>query len=342
MSSPDVVVIGDINVDILARIDHYPPPGGHGLADEVCIESGGSAANTAALLGRFGLDVAMVGCVGDDSLAGLALQSLQSAGVDVSRVRRHPAATTGIFLVAVTPDGERTMFGGRGANSRLSPSDVDADVIKAARWLHLSGYALLSESGTAALQEAVDVARGAGIPVSLDVGIGPATEQWRRQMLELAAQVDLLLPNAVEAESLTGECDPAQAAQQLRSGKGQTVLLKLGKRGCYVSSSSEGWTQPAFDVEAVDSTGAGDACNAAFIAGRRAGLDTRSSALLANACGALATTTVGAGSSLPEPADVLRFLNEYRDDPAWAGWADEFDVVCGWLAESLSNVSIEE
>ncbi|MFQ5343246.1 MAG: carbohydrate kinase family protein, partial [Anaerolineae bacterium] len=147
MRSPDVVVVGDINVDILATVDHYPQPGGHGLAEELRMESGGSAANTAAALGHLGLDVVMMGRVGDDPLAEGALRGLRSAGVDMLYVQRDAEMTTGVMFVTITPDGERTMFGGRGANRRLSPDDIDATAIQQARWLHLSGYALLSESG---------------------------------------------------------------------------------------------------------------------------------------------------------------------------------------------------
>jgi len=319
-------------VDILARVDHYPPPGGHGLAEELRMESGGSAANTAAALGHLGLDVVMLGRVGDDPLAEWALRGLRSAGVDVSHVRRDADATTGVMFVTITPDGERTMFGGRGANRRLSPDDIDATAIQQARWLHLSGYVLLSECGQAAARKAVDVARRAGVPISLDVGMGPATQAWRDVVLEVAAASDVFLPNQAEAESLTGENQPARAARWLRARGVRTVVIKLGYRGCHVLSGSEARDVPGFDVHALDSTGAGDACDAGFIAGRLAGLGLRASALLANALGALTTTVVGAGGALSGPARVLQFLKEQRTDGRWAEWAGELDALLSWLA----------
>lgn len=335
---PDVVVVGDVNVDILASIDRYPSLGGHGLAEELCMEGGGSAANTAVMLGLLGLDVLMLGRVGDDLLADRALRGMRSAAVDVSRVRRDAEATTGLCFVAVTPDGERTMLCGRGANSRLSPDDVDAAAIEEARWLHLSGYPLLSESGRAALRKSVDIARRAGTRVSLDVGIGPSTSQWRDAVLELAPAIDVLLPNDVEAESLAGETNPARVARHLQANGPQTVVLKLGARGCYVSAGSGEWAVPAFDVDPVDSTGAGDAFDAGVIAGRLAGLDLRSSALLASALGGLATSVLGAGRALAGPARVLEFLEEHRHHQQWVEWADEFNIVCTWLRRSLGFV----
>ncbi|MFQ5593682.1 MAG: carbohydrate kinase family protein [Anaerolineae bacterium] len=334
MPSPDVVVVGDINVDILARVDHYPSPGGHALAEELRMESGGSAANTAAALGHLGLDVVMLGRIGDDPLAEWALRGLRSSAVDVSHVRRDAEATTGVMFVTVTPDGERTMFGGRGANRRLSPDDIDATAIEQARWLHLSGYALLSESGQAAVRRAVEVARQAGVPISLDAGMGPATLAWRAAVVEVAAVSDLFLPNQAEVELLTGKQTPARAARWLQARGVRTMVVKLGAKGCHVSDGSEEWTTPGFKIDPVDSTGAGDAFDAGFIAGRLAGLSLRASALLANALGALTTTVVGAGGALSGPARVLQFVKEQRDDGRWAEWAGELDLVLGWLARS--------
>lgn len=336
MPSPDVVVVGDINVDILAPLDHYPPPGGHALTDEVHIESGGSAANTAVELSRLGLKVAMLGCAGDDPLADQALQGMRAAGVDLSRVSRprgtaKGSAATGLFFVAVTPDGQRTMFGGRGANASLSPGDIDLGVIETSRWLHLSGYPLMAPPGREALGTAARAARRAGIPVSLDVGIGPATREWRAAVTELAASVDVLLPNEMEARSLVAESDPARMARRLHTYDVQMLAIKLGADGCYVSTGSEAWALPAFDIEPVDSTGAGDAFDAAFIAGQLTGLDVRASALLANAVGGLVTQVRGAGNALPGPAEMLEFLEAHRRDDRWVEWAGEFDTICAWL-----------
>jgi ribokinase len=328
---PDVVVVGDINADIVAPIDHYPEPGGHGLADEMVFLSGGSAANTAASLGRLGVHVAMFGRVGDDPLAERALRALSDASVDLSRVVRDGAALTGLFFVTVTPDGERTMFGGRGANARLSPADLDGDVIGAARWLHLSGYPLLSSSGKAALSTAVDIARQAGVPVSFDAGIGPATRAWRDAVLGLGAAADVLLPNCLEARALTGGADADTAVRKLRTHSDQTVALKRGSRGCLVAAASDVWEAPAFPVDVRDTTGAGDAFNAGFIAGQLAGLGLRASAVLANALGALSATTLGAAGAGWQPTIVADLLASCRGRQPWIEWNEEIAAICAWL-----------
>jgi sugar/nucleoside kinase (ribokinase family) len=331
LSSPDVVVVGDINVDIVVAIDRYPEPGGHGLAQNMALTSGGSAANTAASLGRLGFQVAMIGRVGDDPLAERALEALYEASVDTSSVVRDRAATTGLFLVAVSADGERTMFGGRGANAGLVPSDIDDAVIASAQWLHLSGYPLLSPSGTAALFQSAAVARRAGIPVSFDPGIGPAAGDWRDAVLRLGAVADVLLPNEVEAWALTGEADAVAAMQKLCSHPGQVIALKRGDRGCVVAAGPDSWEVPAFPVRASDTTGAGDAFNAGFIAGRLAGFDHRASALLANALGGVTATVMGTAAGVWRLPDIVGLLESSRHRQPWAEWSPDVEAICGWL-----------
>lgn len=328
---PDVVVVGDINVDIVAPIDHYPERGGHGLAGEMKLQSGGSAANTAATLGRLGVRVAMFGRVGDDPLAERALRALSEVSVDISGVVRDRDAVTGLFFVTVTPDGERTMFGGRGANARLLPPDLDGEVIRSTQWLYLSGYPLLSPSGEATLSRAADIAREAGVPVSFDAGIGPATRDWREAVLRLAAAADVLFPNELEVRALTTEADAHAAVRKLRTHPRQTVALKRGSRGCLLVDASNAWEVPAFLVRVRDTTGAGDAFNAGIIAGRLGGLDCSASAVLANAVGGLTAMALGAAGAGWRTSDVVDLLESCCGRQPWTDWHEEIEAVCAWL-----------
>ena len=154
---PQVVTLGDINVDIIASIPRYPAPGGDGLAEWAEVHSGGSAANTATVLARFGVEVGIIGRVGRDALAEQALARLSEAGVDLSCVQRDDEAITGIMFIPVTPDGERTLFGYRGANFRLDPALLDEGYIAQADVFHLSGYALLAEPQRSAVRRAKEL-----------------------------------------------------------------------------------------------------------------------------------------------------------------------------------------
>ncbi|HID61216.1 MAG TPA: sugar kinase [Anaerolineae bacterium] len=316
---PQVVTLGDINVDIIASLLRYPPPGGDGLAERVEVHSGGSAANTATVLANFGVDVGIIGRVGRDAFAEQALARLAKAGVDLRCIQRDDEVITGMMFIPVTPDGERTMFGYRGANTRLDPALLDEGYIAQADVFHLSGYALLSEPQRSAARRAMEMAHRAGVAISLDTGL-EAAARATEEVKALLPLVDLIFPNRAEAEHLTGSSEVKEAVKAL-SGYGiETVALKLGEQGCTVGSEGAIFSVPAFAVEVQDTTGAGDSFDAGFILGRLWDLDARQSAILANALGALAASAVGAGDALPGPGEAQALLQGCLSDPAWRDW----------------------
>ncbi len=329
---PQVVALGDINIDVISHIHHYPQKGGEGLAEEGHVYCGGSAANTAVVLGRFGVDVGIIGRVGEDVLAPLALAALAEAGVDGRCIQRDPQAMTGIILVAVTPDGERTMFGCRGANVRTDPALLDEDYIAQARIFHLSGYTLLQVPQRDAALRALDVACQAGLTVTADLGL-EAVMRVTDQVKAILPKVDILFPNQAEAEYLTGRRDTEGAIASLLDHGVRVVALKLGKRGCAIGSGEGTFTVPGFAVPTVDTTGAGDSFDAGLILGRLEGWGWRESALLADALGALTATVEGAGTSLAERGEVRAFLEAHLDQPSWQDWREEL----GFLIDFLSS-----
>lgn len=275
-----VVTLGDINVDIIASIPRYPAPGGDGLAERLEVHSGGSAANTATVLANFGVDVGIIGRVGRDFFAAQALASLAGARVDLSCIQLDNGVTTGMMFIPVTPDGERTMFGYRGANPRLDPALLDEKCIAQADVFHLSGYALLSEPQRSAARRAVEMAHRAGAVISLDVGLETAA-RVTEEVRALLPLVDLIFPNQAEAEHLTGNSDVKEAVKALLEYGIETVALKLGEQGCTVGSEGGIFSAPTFAVEVQDTTGAGDSFDAGFLLGRLWGMDLRESAILA-------------------------------------------------------------
>jgi ribokinase len=336
---PEVVAMGDINLDVISHVPWYPEKGGEGLAEEGHIFCGGSAANTAIVLGRFGASVGIIGRVGEDALAPLTLAALDEAGVDRSQIQRDSQAITGIILVAVTPDGERTMFGCRGANVRTDPALLDEDYIRQARIFHLSGYSLLAAPQRDAALRGLEVAHQAGLTITADMGL-EAVMRVTDQVKAILPKVDVLLPSHPEAEYLTGRNDIEGALECLLDYGVGIVALKLGKHGCAIGSAKhdpEGidgglLTIPGFAVDPVDTTGAGDSFDAGLILGRLEGWGWRESALLADALGALTATVEGAGTSLADRREVGAFLQAHLGDPSWQPWHDE---LC-FLVEFLS------
>jgi sugar/nucleoside kinase (ribokinase family) len=312
VSELDLLVVGDVNADLVLRGGELAPRFGQReqLVDSASLVLGGSGAIVAAGAARLGLRVAMAGCVGDDVLGRAMLEALD--GVDVSAVRRA-AEPTGISVGLARP-GDRAVLTALGALASFTADDVPADLLREARWVHVT---------SPFLQPALDVAaiasRAAGT-TSLDPGWDPA-ERW-----ELARDgFDVLMPNAQEAQRLSGEEEPEAAARRL-AAEGTTVVVKLGESGALASTggaagsaASGGGDGPsgaaviraaAPRVEPVDATGAGDSFDAGFIAARLAGEDLAAALALGCACGALSTRAPGgtAGQPTLEEARSLRRL----------------------------------
>jgi ribokinase len=308
---PDVVALGDVNIDIIAHVSSYPAKGQEALAHAIGFQCGGSAANTAMALARLGREVLLIARLGADPLARKALDSLTKAGVSTAALQRDPAEATGLMYIVVTPDGERTMLGHRGANVFTDPNQIREHDFQQARLFHLSGYALLTEPQRSAALLALEIACRHDLTVTLDPGMA-LPQAGLDEIRALLPVVNFTLPSLVEAQRLTGQATPEQCAEALLAAGTGVVAIKLGKEGCLIATDQGRWRVPGFSVQARDTTGAGDYFAAGVIAGFLGGLDWRSAALLGNALGALAATRVGAGTSVPGPTELLDLLRSHQ------------------------------
>jgi ribokinase len=327
---PQVITLGDINLDIIAHVARYPQPGGDGLARRSCLRPGGSAANTALILTCCGIEAAIIGRVGVDALGAQLLADLQAGGVDVSLVQRDPDVTTGTMFIVVTPDGERTMFGFRGANTRTDPAGVSVASWYDVRHFHISGYALLESPQREAALRGLELAQRAELITSLDAGLEVLIQQ-SGLIRTFLSRIDWFFPNLDEAELLAGTRDAEAAVAWLRGQGVKVVALKLGGQGCVVATEDGVFTGPPFAVEVCDTTGAGDAFDAGVICGRLSGLDWRAAALLGNALGALIVASEGNRKRAITREKVVAFLRQQRSLPPWSDWQREFDTVINHL-----------
>lgn len=308
------LVLGDLNVDAVLAVPAYPAPGGDALATDSQLSAGGSAANTAMVLARLGLPTRLLARAGREAWGDLAINGLRAAGVDTVGVQRDAAAPTGLFLITVTPDGERTMFGLRGANTRLDPAGLDPALFAGAAWLHLSGYALLEAPQRLAAERALELARSAGVPASVDVGRAAALQAPDR-IRGLLPQLALCVLDLPAAQGLVGGADPESAADRLAALGVGVAAVTLGADGCLLASGRERARQPAFAVPVIDTIGAGDAFSAGLIFGLQRGLGLAAAGQLANALGALAVGVRGAGPALPGRAEARAFLEGRSANP---------------------------
>jgi sugar/nucleoside kinase (ribokinase family) len=264
-----IVVVGDLMVDVVVRLSG-PLAQASDAPAEISFRGGGSAANTAAWLAAAGAEVTLVGRAGDDERGRTAVEELRATGVD-ARVALDDARSTGTCLVLIEPGGERTMAPDAGANAALTVEDLPDEVLAEAAHLHVAGYALLREGSRPAARAAIERALERGVGVSVDPSSSALLDSG---FLELAAGAGLLLPNASEAHALTGDSDPEAAARALAEHFGE-VVVTLGPGGALWTDGAEVLRTAAVEVEDVeDSTGAGDAFAAGFLAARVPGGST--------------------------------------------------------------------
>ncbi len=290
----DVVVIGGANTDHVARGEHLPQRS-NAIGDTYQFGPGGKGANQAVAAARLGARVAFVGCVGDDRRGDEIIEHLQAEGVDVRHAVRDDRANTGVTLIHVDASGHRQSLSVLGANLALRPSDL------AAAREAIEGAAVMvtqCEIPVETVEAAIHLAHEAGTRVVLDpappIELPPG----------LLRHVDLVTPNAEEAEFLTGVhvtgLVTARAAgiRLLREGAG-AAAVQAGDEGNLIVWPDGEWWNPYLDVDVVDLTGAGDAYTAALAVAMAEGHGWAEAAPFANAASALATTGLGAQTPLP-------------------------------------------
>lgn len=315
---PDIIVMGDINIDVIFTIPAYPLPGGEAVATSVQMHTGGSAVNTAIALAKMDMDVGFIGRVGSDSLAKQVLADLKAAGVDCSQVQVDPRVSTGLILIAVTEDGERTMFGARGANSFTQSKEIDPAYFANCRWIHLSSYSFLAHHQYETILAALDIAKNSRFTrVSLDIGTEPAVRA-RSQIVQLLPQFDVVLPNETEVTLLSQGHSMEDSINILLNGRSSNAMItKRGRHGCLLAVGDKRIAFPSFDVRPKDTTGAGDSFNAGVVLGRLVGLSWEAAAALGNALGGLATTQEGAGAASLNRATVAKLIEQHLFKEEW-------------------------
>lgn len=315
---PDIIVIGDINVDVNFTIPAYPMPGNEAIATTVQVHTGGSAVNTAIALSNMEMDVGFVGRVGQDNLGSKALADLNAAAIDCTYVQTDPTVSTGLIFIAVTVDGERTMFSARGANAFTDAGTINANCFARCRWVHLSGYSFLSHHQYETVMVALDQAENSpNTRVSLDVGTEPALRA-RPQIIDVLPRLDVIFPNQMELTLLSQGQPIDQSLDYLFEHGAKAVVTKFGHEGCMLAADHRRTKLPAFDVAVKDTTGAGDSFDAGVVLGRLIGLSWEASAALGNALGGLATSQNGSGVDSINRNAVAKLVERHLFHPEWA------------------------
>ena len=300
----EVTCLGILVADVIAHpVERVPEPGSLELVDRIDLRGGGCALNTSTALVRLGVPAACAGKVGGDVFGEFVLGLLAERGVDRSLVVRDAEARTSTTVVLVDGCGERTFLHLPGANGTLRLDELAVDHLLDARVLHVAGALVMPALDGEPTAQLLEEARRRGVWTSLDT-VWDATGGWVRLEPSLP-HLDLLCLSRAEALALSGQAGPEAAAAWARDRGAATVAIKLGPGGCYVDGGGFAGHVPPRRVEAVDSTGAGDAFAAGMIYAHLQDWPLERAAVFANALGAAATTAVGAAEGLPTIDEVL-------------------------------------
>jgi len=301
-----ILVAGDINVDLICSgYQTFPAPGREVLVDDFVMTLGGSSAICAMGLARLGNPVAFIGKVGADSWGDYCIETLRTAGIDVSGLARDPALRTGV-TISITSAKDRALVTFAGTVAALRAADVDAWALDDAGHLHVSSF-FLQQDLRPAFRRLFALAHSSGLSTSLDPGFDPA-ERWDRDLLETLESVDLLFPNEVELAAISGTAGLADGLRRVSSARTR-VVAKLGPRGCATLEKDGLLEAPAFAIDPIDTTGAGDSFDAGFLHAWLREQPIRECLRWGSACGSLSTRGLGGTPSQPDLAQVRALLS---------------------------------
>lgn len=304
----DVLSVGELNPDlILAGIRaERPVLGTEQEIDSYRLTLGSSTAIATVLMQRLGLSTVLCARIGDDDYGRFCQQILEREGVDTSAVIVDGETETGVTISLPYPQ-DRLLLTCYGAMAKLTSADVPADLLRQARHLH-SGSFFIQRGLRPRLADLFAEAQALGLSTSLDTGWDP-DERWLADDLAAAlAHTDVFVPNEVEFENITGTSDHERGfARLFELGVGE-VLLKRGAEGSIYAGPEGRFEHPGFPITPRDTTGAGDACNAGYLAGRLAGLPPLARLELGNAGGALTAMAIGGTGGLHSMEQARDFI----------------------------------
>lgn len=309
---PDVITAGETMV---LGVPSAPGRLRHAAALELKI--GGAESNVAIALGRLGVSVGWTSFLGNDEVGQLVLDRIRGEGVDTSRVRRVPDLPTGLYLREIVAGSTRAYYYRSGsAASTMSPDAFDPAYLEGTKILHLTGVTpALSGDCADFVRWAAREARSRGVTTSFDVNY--RSKLWppgaaKSFAEELMPEVDLLFVGDDEARAIWG-ADDEEFARSLAALGPREVVVKCGKTGCFALAGDRVIRASAFEVEEVDSVGAGDAHAAGYLAGVLWKRDVHERLRLANALGAYSVMTLGDYEGLPGRKELYSMMDGEED-----------------------------
>jgi sugar/nucleoside kinase (ribokinase family) len=306
--SGHVLSVGDLVIDMIMPVSLPLLPAQHQNVDFLKIEPGG-ASNFMIAARHMGLRISSVGALGDDMFGTELLRILNDVGVETQQVYVEPDTRSTTVMVLTDQNTGQHVFIGHYGNGNEAPYTEAIDTLVASvDAVLIQGYTYYERRVVTMAMQTVTRAQELGVPVYLD--IGPMMAQLTAERAQWAVSHANVVFLTEDEVPLAADGRTGQKAYQHLFGLGvEQIVLKQGAHGCSIITPSGSHHVPGFRVSVVDTVGAGDSFDAAYITGNLAGMDAHHSALLANAMGAACVQKVGAGRNVPTCAEVQAVLN---------------------------------
>lgn len=304
----DILCVGQLATDILVKpVDSVDFNVDTKRVEQISVKNGGDALNTAINLAKLGNKVCFAGKVGDDSFGDFLLKTIKSCNIDSKGLKIEKGASSPSVIVLINAKGERTFLYYGGTNDRFEYEDIDTSLIDECRVVHVGGTYTLPKfdgEGTARLFQ---LAQSKSKITSMDVS-SDTTGKWLSIIKPCLKYLNFFMPSYNEAKSITGEETPEAIANFLLNEGVGTVVVKLGRDGCYVNNQDESFYFPAYDVKVVDTTGAGDSFVAGFLTGILKKWDLQKCTKFASAVSAHCIQYLGSTTGIPGFEAVEEFI----------------------------------
>jgi len=304
----DVICIGMALIDsIIKGFDPEPISASGFRAESGTLNVGGEAVNEAVAASKLGMRTAILCSLGDDAAGDMIVQYLEKFGVDTSPVIRDKEHATPVTTMFVNADGTRKSITNTAHRYNFHPERF-IDIIKDARAIILGSLFRAPFDDPDIIQQVISEAKKAGTIVFADTKLPNFRKLGLNAIKDALKDTDFITPNEDEAKYFTQKEKPEEMADVLLGYGVKNAVIKLGSKGCYLKNEKMELRIPALKINAVDATGAGDNLVAGLAAEILNGTGLKEALVFANACGAICTTAVGAGTALIDRNQVLEFI----------------------------------
>jgi sugar/nucleoside kinase (ribokinase family) len=311
----DIACVGILVADAIAKpVEKIPAKGKLELVDTLTLFTGGCAANACVDMSKIGINVALIGKIGNDGFGKFMKNSLKDEGIHIEGLITDENGATSASLVIVTADGERSFIHCLGSNATFSEKDIDYSIIENSKLVFVAGTMLMTAFDGVDCAKFLKRCKEMGKVTALDTA-WDSKGRWMNVLAPAMPYIDYFLPSYEEAVELSGgKTDPEEIADTFLKMGPHTVVIKLGKDGCLIKTKQgEKLITPTYNrIKPVDTTGAGDSFCAGFLSALVKGKSLSDCGKFANAVGTHCVMANGATTGIKSEAEILKFIDDYE------------------------------